>query len=206
MAPCGHTVAPMGTGGPVPLVVPRQGGSGAVRAGVLFPCQPCTADAHLLEPTWLSTCSAPPRGDGGIFSISLSAKGSKGAPGRRARGLPLLQTQHSANALSGLNPKPSAAGGFKVQVGPWGCTSRALHSGPLPRPEVPVPWMERPMPRHEAGQHAGGGGEANVAAKADALGSPSPGVSQLADDGRCPFEASHLFQQVLLAIPNQAKT
>lgn len=62
------------------------------------------------------------------------------------------------------------------------------------------------MPRHEAGQRVGRRGEANVAAKADALGSPSPGVSQLVDDSRCPFEASHLFQRVPLAIPNQAKT
>lgn len=76
----------------------------------------------------------------------------------------------------------------------WPGSGRALHSGPLPRPEVPVPWMEQSMQRHEAAQRVGRGAEENPASKTDALGSPSSGMSQLVDDGRCPFEASHLFQ------------
>lgn len=48
----------------------------------------------------------------------------------------------------------------------WPGTGRALHSGPLPRREVPVPWMEQSMPRHERGQHVGRQAEADPASKA----------------------------------------
>lgn len=43
-----------GMGGPVPLAVPKQRGSGTAQRAVLLLCQPCSA--HLLEPPWLSAC------------------------------------------------------------------------------------------------------------------------------------------------------
>lgn len=55
-----------------------------------------------------------------IFSASLSNKGSDGAPGRQ--GLPLVQTQHSANSFFHLTP--SALGGFEA--------TGALHEVPIP--------------------------------------------------------------------------
>ena len=177
-APCGHAAAPMGRGGPVPLGVPKQGGSGVVQPGVLLLCQPCTADARLLEPTWLLACGCSSQRRRWHFSHFSLWPGLRGSPWVPCSGIAspsdpaLCQCPFWSHSKIVSCWRVRSAGGTPGLR--WPGTGRALHSGPLPRREVPAPWMEQSMPRHDPGQHVGRGAEADPASKADVTGESQP--------------------------------